>query len=220
MAPPGRLTQASELLARLREELVAGELEPGAALRLQALRSRYGVGLTPLREALFQLVAEGLVTMEDQRGFRVAPVSAADLKDLTEQRIFIESRALRLAIELGDVEWESRLLAVHHRLANTPRLQPGRRELTAEWTGVHREFHRVLVETCGSVWLLRFREVLSDQSERYRRLSVRTDSGRDGAAEHRDIVKAALARDADRAVELLAAHYQRTAALCDLAESA
>lgn len=217
ISPPSRLTQASELLARLREDILVGKFEPGAALRLQAMRALYGVGLTPLREALFQLVAEGLVTMADQRGFRVAPVSAADLTDLTEQRVFIESRALQLAIQLGDVSWEARLLAVHHRLANAPMLVSGTRELTPEWMELHREFHRVLVEACGSVWLLRFREILSDQSERYRKWAVRRGFDRDVAGEHREIAEAAIARDVERAVDLLAAHYRRTAALCDLA---
>ena len=212
----GRPTRASELLARLREDLLAGDLEPGAPLRLSALRERYCAGLTPLREALFQLVAEGLVTMEDQRGFRVAPVSAADLADLTEQRVFLESRALRLAVEHGDLAWESRVLAAHHRLANTPMLRPGSAELTAGWTEAHRAFHRVLLESCGSTWLLRFRDVLSDQAERYRRWSVRREPGRDVAGEHRGITEAVLARDASTAVELLAAHYRRTAALCDV----
>lgn len=212
----GRPTRASELLGRLREDILAGHLEPGMALRLQAMTTRYRTGMTPLREALFQLVAEGLVTMEDQRGFRVAPVSEADLTDLTEQRVFVESRMLRLAVELGDLAWESRLLAAHHRLAGTVMLRPGSLELAAEWTDAHRDFHRVLVEACGSAWLMRFRDLLSDQAERYRRWSVRGGPDRDVAGEHRAIAEAALVRDADLAVELLVAHYRRTAALCNL----
>jgi DNA-binding GntR family transcriptional regulator len=214
--PGGRPTRATELLARIREDLLAGELQPGTPLRLSALRERYCAGLTPLREALFQLVAEGLVTMEDQRGFRVAPVSAADLADLTDQRVFLESQALRLSVERGDLIWESRVLAAHHRLAHTPMLRPDRAELTAEWTEAHRAFHRVLLEACGSAWLLRFRDVLSDQAERYRRWSVRQEPGRDVAGEHRGIAEAVLARDAAAAVQLLTAHYRHTAALCQV----
>jgi DNA-binding GntR family transcriptional regulator len=209
-------TRTSELVARLREELLAGVLKPGEPLRLAVVRERYGAGLTPLREALFQLTAEGLVTMEDQRGFRVAEVSQEDLTDLTEQRVFIEGQALRLAIERGDLAWESRVLAAHHRLAGTPMLEPGMPTLTDAWTEAHRDFHRVLVEACGSVWLLRFRDVLSDQAERYRRLSIRNDPGRDVAGEHRRIAEATLARAPERAVQCLAAHYRLTAQLCHL----
>jgi DNA-binding GntR family transcriptional regulator len=157
--------------------------------------------------------------MEDQRGFRVAEVSQEDLTDLTEQRVFIEGQALRLAIERGDLAWESRVLATHHRLAGTPMLEPGTATLTCAWTEAHRDFHRVLVEACGSAWLLRFRDILSDQAERYRRLSARKDPDRDVAAEHRGIAEAALARTPEQAVQHLAAHYRLTAQLCDLPDA-
>jgi DNA-binding GntR family transcriptional regulator len=108
------------------------------------------------------------------------------------------------------------VLAAHHRLAGTPMLEPGSAALTDAWTEAHRDFHRILVEACGSAWLLRFRDVLSDQAERYRRLSIRQDPGRDVAAEHRRIVEAVLVRAPDQAVQSLAAHYRLTAQLCDL----
>ena len=212
----GPSTRTSEVLPRLREDLLAGELPPAGRLRLAALRAHYQVGLTPLREALFQLLAEGLVTMEDQRGFRVSPVSQVDLDDLTEQRVFLESHALRLSIERGDLGWESRVAAAHHLLAGNPMLDASGIALTPAWVDAHRSFHRVLVDACGSPWLLRFRDVLSDQTERYRRWSVRKEPGRDVAREHRRIVGAVIARDADRAVELLSAHYRLTAHLCAL----
>src|SRR5260370_21819323 len=94
------------------------------------------------------------------------------MTDLNEQRVFLEGQALRLAIERGDLAWESGVLAAHHRLANTPMLDPDTATLTDAWSEAHRDFHRVLVEACGSAWLLRFREVLSDQAERYRRWLV------------------------------------------------
>lgn len=211
-------TRTSELLRRLREDLLAGELPAGQPLRMNVLREHYGYGLTPLREALFQLVAEGLVTVEDQRGFRAADVSWEDLADLTEQRVFLESQALRLSLEHGDLVWESRVLAAHHRLAGTPLLTPNG-DLREEWVVAHREFHRVLVEACGSPRLLRFRELLSDQAERYRRWSVRQEPGRDVASEHRALAEAALARQSDLAVQCLSEHYWRTARLCHLQDA-
>jgi len=208
-------TRTSELLVRLRDDLLTGELSPGLPLRMTVLRERYAVGLTPLREALFQLVAEGLVTAEDQRGFRAASVSWDDLSDLTEQRVFLESRALRLSIERGDLAWEARVLAAHHLLAGTAMLSDCG-TLTDPWITAHREFHRVLVEACGSVRLLRFRDVLSDQAERYRRWSIRQEPSRDVAAEHRELAEATVSRQADRAVQRLSEHYWRTAELCHL----
>ncbi len=212
----GSATRASDLVARVREDLLAGTFAPNEPLRLAAVRTRYDAGLTPLREALFQLAAEGLVTVEGQRGFRAAAISAEDLTDLTEQRVFLEGQALRLSIQLGDLAWESRVLAAHHRLAHTEMLGPGGVTLTADWTEAHRDFHRTLVEACGSAWLLRFRDVLSDQSERYRRWSLREKPDRDVAGEHRILAEATLNRNADLAVHHLANHYYRTAELCHL----
>ncbi|HEX8498095.1 MAG TPA: GntR family transcriptional regulator, partial [Actinomycetales bacterium] len=157
-------TRTSELLAVLREDVLSGSLEPGAPLRLTALRERYAVGLTPLREALFQLAAEGLVTLHDQRGFRVAQVSQAELADLTEQRVLVEGQALRLSVERGDLAWEGRVLAAAHLLSGTTMLGPDGATPTAAWSEAHRDFHRVLVEACGSVWLLRLRSTLFDHA--------------------------------------------------------
>ena len=215
-ARPRSATRASDLVARVREDLLAGAFAPGEPLRLAVVRTRYDAGLTPLREALFQLAAEGLVTVEDQRGFRAAAISAEDLSDLTEQRVLLEGQALRLSIKIGDLAWESRVVAAHHRLAHTTMLEPDGATLTADWTEAHRVFHRTLVEACGSTWLLRFRDVLSDQSERYRRWSVREKLNRDVAGEHRVLAEATLTRNADLAVHHLANHYRRTAELCQL----
>ena len=212
----GAATRTSELLPRIREDVLAGELLPGRPLRMSELREQYRVGLTPLREALFQLVAEGLVTFEDQRGFKVAPVSNDELGDLTEQRVWIESRALQLAIEQGDLAWESKVLAAHHRLSHTRMLDDNGTELTITWTEAHRDFHRTLLLPCGSPWLLRVRDMLSDHAERYRRWSVHMDATRDVALEHRELAEAVLARDVELAVSRLEAHYRLTAQLCDL----
>src|SRR5690606_5355848 len=70
----------------LRRDILAARLMPGAPLKVNALRNAYGVGWTPLREALSRLEAERLVTAISNRGFAVAPVSRDELQDLTEAR--------------------------------------------------------------------------------------------------------------------------------------
>ncbi len=220
VADPGGVGEHSgaarpaDVLDRLRDDLMSGELLASQPLRLAALRDRYDVGLTPLREALFGLVAEGLVTFEARRGFRAAALSVDELYDVTEQRVLIESQALRRSLDRGNLAWESRVLAAHHRLAGTGMVVDGR--LDPAWVTAHRDFHRVLVEACGSPWLLRFRDVLADQSERYRRWSVLKAPERDVAAEHRGLADSVLARDAETATSRLAEHYWRTAHLCEL----
>src|SRR5687768_506882 len=110
-------TVTSALADRLRVDITNCELAPGEKLKLVDLQRRYEAGVIPLREALSRLAATGLVELEDQKGFRVAPVSREDLQDITSVRQQIECLALRQAIEIGDVEWESRVVATHHRLS-------------------------------------------------------------------------------------------------------
>ena len=196
----------------LRADLLACRILPGTKLKIQELCNRFSVSLGAIREALSRLTSEGLVVAEPQRGFRAAPISASDLTDLTMVRIEIDSLCLRRAISDGDVDWESRLVAAAHRLARTPEREPDDpARSNDEWAAAHAAFHLALVAGCNSPWLLHLHILLYAQSERYRRLSVPfTTGGRDVNEEHRAIVTATLARDADAATPLLAAHLEAT----------
>jgi DNA-binding GntR family transcriptional regulator len=196
----------------LRADLLACRILPGAKLKIQELCSQFSVSLGAIREALSRLTSEGLVVAEPQRGFRAAPISAADLTDLTMVRIEIDSLCLKRAIASGDVGWESHLVAATHRLARTPERVPEDPARSNDaWAEAHAAFHLALMEGCGSPWLLHLHALLYAQSERYRRLSVPfAANGRDVNAEHQAIVVAALARDSKTAVRLLAAHLQAT----------
>jgi len=101
----------------------------------------------------------------------------------------------------------------HHRLARTPRsLSDSRFEDNPEWEPLHRAFHRALIGSCGSRWLLSFCEQLADQHHRYRRLSApRAFAKRAIKSEHLQLMEAAVAGQSDDAVALLRAHFERTA---------
>src|SRR3974390_224828 len=96
---------------RLRGDLLACRLEPGARLRMGDLCRSLEVSLSAVREALSRLPAEGLVVAEPQRGFRAAPISADELRDLTSVRLEIEALCVRGAIARGDLSWEAQLVA-------------------------------------------------------------------------------------------------------------
>ena len=201
----------TKVLDQLRTQILYGTLVPGEKLRLEHLAPRFKTGRTPLREACSRLVSEGLVTSEDQRGFRVAAISRADLLDLTRTRQQIECLALRGAIQHGDVDWEARVTAALHRLGRAK--LPAKRGdiLDPTWEREHAELHRTLLSACGSPTLLRFHSTLFEQSERYRRLAVAYGQpDRDIHAEHVALVRAALARDAERACGLLVEHIAAT----------
>ena len=216
----GPRTLTSAVLERLRTDILSTKLVPGQKLHIAGLAKQFGVSLAAVREALSRLVADGLVQASDQRGFRVSPVSSADLTDVTQTRIDIESLALRRSIERGDEAWLATVEKAFVALSAVPYRHPDDPQSHNEvWIARHRIFHRALVNACGSQWLLGFRDVLHEQSERYRRLSVRRETGtiRDVESEHAAIVRAVLRRDADAAVDALAQHFMTTLHLVELA---
>jgi len=201
---------------RLRDEILHGALMPGDRLTAAGLRARYTFGLTPIREALTRLSAEGLVDARTHRGARVADASAEGLADLMATRRSIERLCISAAIERGDAAWEARVVAAMHVLARTPLpSDPGDRAAAAAWESRHREFHFALVSACGSEWLLRFWAMLVDHSERFRKLRLlhrhaRAARVRNVNAEHRAIMAAVLDRDVAKATKLMDKHLVAT----------
>ena len=197
---------------RLRADLLACRLQPGSRLKIAGLCEALSVSLSAVREALSRLTAEGLVVAEPQRGFRVAPISAAELLDLTQVRTQIEGMCLERAMAAGNVGWEANLVAAFHRLSRTPEREPeDLQRMNEAWSVAHAAYHEALVSACDSPWLLRLRATLYAQSERYRRLSVPvTEIRRDLNLEHHAIMTAALARDAVRSKTLMAQHLELT----------
>jgi DNA-binding GntR family transcriptional regulator len=151
------------------------------------------------------------VRLEQNKGFRVSDVSRESLLDLMRCRIEIEGLALRWSIERGGVEWEADLIGAFHRLSRERKVGVQGKTISPEWSKQHRAFHLALVAACGSPALLSIRDGLFDQAERYVALSIISKAVlRDDVAEHEQIMRAALARDASRAVKLSREHIERT----------
>lgn len=214
-AVPRSLTQA--VFARIRAEILAGVYEPGARLSPRALATDSNVSMSVVREALTRLAEQGLVIAEPQLGFTVVKLDMDDVRDISALRILIEGEALRQAITHADVEYEARVLADHHRLTRTPAwLDDKERTMTEEWAQAHTLFHSALLSASPSPRLRDLAETLRETAELYRRWSgmvSREHGRRDVATEHRDLMQAALDRDADRAVGLLSDHINTTAVL-------
>ncbi len=210
-AAPSQATFAYETIRRA---IVSGVHTPGKKLKILDLAAALSVSPSAVREALSRLVPEQLVVARDQRGFAVAPLSTADLEDLTELRCDIEAIALRKSVERGGIEWEAGLIAAAHRLSATrPLLPAATLAINPEWVSAHASFHAALVAACGSRRMLVLHAQLYEQSERYRGLSAHADSERKVHDEHREIVDLALARDADRLVAATLEHMQMTTRL-------
>ena len=105
-------TLATDLFEQLRSDILHNRLDPGSRLRFKDLRERYHSGLSPLREALMRLVSEGLVVLEDHKGFRVAPVSREEMQDIANTLLELEALAIRMAVKKGDDRWEADIVAL------------------------------------------------------------------------------------------------------------
>ena len=196
----------------LRRRVLHGELEPGARVHLGDLAQSSDVSLGVVREAVTRLASEGLLHATPQSGFRVPTLSAGHLADLTWARCHIEGLTLRESITHGDTDWEANLVAAHHVLGITaPVLSDG---INPAWMNAHRRFHTALAAGCPNETMLEIRQRLFDEAELYRHWSARgVGSKRDIAAEHADLVAAALRRDPDTAVRVLQDHLRHTASL-------
>jgi len=213
MRAEGPAASLTEVVYRaLRADILSCRIRPGSKIKIKDEADRLEASPSAVRESLARLSSEGLVTAEPQRGFRAAPISAAELCDLTNVRIEIEASCIRRAVAHATLAWEGTLLDLNHRLARTPMAADGdEQRLNDEWARVHHAYHAAIVATCDSPILLQIRAQLYQQSERYRHLSVPlATSERDLAAEHSAIVDALIARDADRAVALMSAHIEAT----------
>jgi DNA-binding GntR family transcriptional regulator len=214
----------------LRRDILTTRLMPGAPLKLGVLRQTYGLGWTPLREALSRLEAEKLVTAISNRGFAVPPVSRAELEDLSHARMVVELPLLAEAMEHGGDDWESAVVTAHFRLSRC-KMPPEELSDQAvdDWDEKHEAFHAALLSAARSRWLLRFRLTIADQLRRHHRFlelapAQRAASGQQegyeravaalgdamALAHHTALMEAALDRDHKRAQALMADHIGYT----------
>jgi DNA-binding GntR family transcriptional regulator len=203
------VTRGGEVYDVLRAELLNGLLNPGDKLRMVELAARFSVSQSVVREGLTRLAEQGLVVATPQRGFRVRELSVEDIVGLTESRVEIESVALRLAIERGDVRWETEIVAAHHLLERTPVVDADGR-FHEPWAPALHDFHRALTAGCNNARLHGVVLALRDSAELYRRWwwALADDHQRDLTAEHRQLKDLTLARDADGAIEALTYHIK------------
>jgi DNA-binding GntR family transcriptional regulator len=193
---------------RIRADILFGRLAPGRKLKLDLLREEYQTSVSTLREILSRLASEKLVVAEGQRGFEVAPISAQNLKEIAALRQLLEKHALEQSFAQGDIEWEARVVAAHHKLAMMEdRMQSGEVGITETWKQYDWQFHQALVSACGSGLLMQTHAVVFEKYLRYQMISLgfRGDVAVD---EHRRLLDCALRRDAKSAQGILDTHVE------------
>jgi DNA-binding GntR family transcriptional regulator len=193
---------------RIRTDIIFGKLGPGEKLRLDRLREDYGASVSTLRELLNRLSSEGLVIAEGQRGFEVADVSPQNLRELAALRLLLETHALTQSFQAGDVDWEGRVVAAHHKLSLIEkRLESGDRADGETWKRYDFEFHHALISACGSDALLEAHAPVYDKYLRYQMIAG-IFRGAIAAQEHQTLLECALRRDAATACAVLKVHIE------------
>lgn len=194
---------------RLRDAILRGEVPAGHTTTQATLASEFGIGRTPLREALRMLQREGLVVSEPNRRVRIAELSPSDAEELYVMRIALEAVAIRittprlLSADLAELEGLLAQMAHYMQMGDN-----------IGFRKPHRAFHRLLVSGSGERGMEMIGQ-LFDHAERYRiAFGANTPAvSAERRVEHRSIVDAVSAGDADRAACLLVAHYLHTAEL-------
>ena len=185
-----RVTEAEAEAARGQLNSIFGLIE-----QMQAVDT---AGVEPMSHALD--VAQRL--REDK-------VSESDLRELGALRLLLETHAMGLSLAAGDLEWEGRVVAAHHKLAAIEkRLLEGESNRTSEWIRYDRSFHEALISACGSRALMALHSSVFDRFVRYHMLAG-SFRGRPVADDHQALLEAALARDSKTAQRLLEAHVQK-----------
>jgi DNA-binding GntR family transcriptional regulator len=193
---------------QLRADILFGRLAPSERLRLDRVSQHYGTSISTMRELLSRLSSEGLIVAEGQRGFQVAPVSADDFREVAAMRLLLEGHAIEQSFAAGDLDWEGRVVAAHHKLAVMERrMISGDRSDSELWKRCDWDYHHALVSACGSSLLLQTHAAIYDKYLRYQMVAV-VFRGEIAAREHQKLLECALARDAGTARNVLFAHVQ------------
>lgn len=198
MADPRRLLRV-DIYRKLRDEILACELRPGADLREQVLASRFSVSKSPVRDALLRLEREHLVTIAPRQGYRVAPISLSDAREMFRLRVVLETACVA----------EAARAAPDEELDALDRFRALRG--SASFLEYNQDFHRALARLSGNRRMTLAACELIEHMHRLVKMSVETLRGHSPAGlikEHASIIDAVQAREGRRAAALLRSHIQ------------
>lgn len=192
------------MLEQLRQAIVAGDLQPGQALRQDALAKRFGVSRVPLREALSTLEGEGQVVYEPHRGYKVARLSMDDLLEVYRIRELLEAEAARLATERAN----DSVVDEMRRASDEVNAASETGDLLT-MTEANRTFHFILVQAAQMPRLERLLQVLWDATDTYRFVYYGSPANRAVVREEHELIIDAFARrDQESLIAMLDLHRQ------------
>lgn len=196
-------TTASDIANRIRADLNAGAWAPGEALRQEDLADRYGASRMPVREALLLLDAEGLVSMQPNRGAIVVKLDENDVVEIFDLRRQVETYLLTHAIPRHDAKSLTRVEAIQLELE----IEDSR----SGWLEGDKQFHARLYEPAERPRALAIASMLRAQVERFGLHVLNPDSRKmEWAKEHRDLIAAARSKNVAACIKVLIEHLNQT----------
>lgn len=200
--PPdlGSTPTTSDIIARhIRRAIVQGETGEGEPIRQDEVAKLFNVSKIPVREALKRLEAEGLVVFQRNRGAVVTSMSEPEIAEIFEVRALLEAHAMRLSVPNLTRQSLDRASEFCEAFADEAN--------AANWSLLNCHFHSSLYADAGRPYLLGLIRAVNDRVERYLRVQLTISDGHSIAdAEHREILSACRARDAEKAAELTGRH--------------
>ncbi|WP_026371646.1 GntR family transcriptional regulator [Rhizobium sp. 42MFCr.1] len=201
-------TVSDIVFRQIRQDIISGTLAPGAKIKLEQAKERYSISVSSLREILSRLTTENLVLAEGQRGFEVSPATRKELEELADLRTVLETHAIGLSFSTGNLEWEGRIVAAHHKLAAAEKkLLAGDASRTIDWVRYDWEFHQAIVSACNSATLMAALSSVFDRFLRYHMLA-QSFRGRAVVEDHKLLFELALKRDVEGARSVIRRHIE------------
>lgn len=205
ISPDVRCRTAHEFVCRvLRQGILSGQLPGGTRLVQTYIAAELGMSTTPVREALRDLVSEGIIRLDAHRGAVVREIDISDVREVYELRKLLEPFAVRHAVKLIAPEQLNDLADLCHRMEDA--------EDPAEWLQLNREFHTLLIEEARRPRLTAILKSLADTVAAFVALAVHSDPRLPSTAwqEHTEILDALRRGDADRASDVTRQHLEST----------
>jgi len=203
--PIARQSLTSAVADKLRDRIIRGEIPEGSQLRQDAIATQYKVSRIPVREALRQLDAEGLITIVPNRGAVVPALSPDDVEELFSIRALLEPEVLALSIpSLTDQDF-SEADAVLRRYVSELR----REDHLSAWGRLNWQFHSILYSRANQPRFMAIIRNVNNSGERYTRLQLYLTHGTKRAnEEHHQILELCRKRDVPAACKLLRQHIR------------
>ncbi|WP_024301808.1 GntR family transcriptional regulator [Pseudogulbenkiania sp. MAI-1] len=202
LQPIKRQTLTSAVTESLRQRILSGEFADGQQLRQEALSNEYGVSRVPVREALRQLEAEGLIQIIDHKGALVSKLSLDDVLELLEIRAMLESSLLRAAIPRqtkADLAMAADTLKQFEIALQTNDIR--------HWGELNSRFHLALYRAAKRPNTLALIEQLHNKTDRYTRMQILfTQTMERAHEEHTKLLELCREGAAEEAAEFIRVH--------------